>query len=98
MFVILFQRHTQKSKFKAIVSVKNHLKDKKLRKMYPIWSLKQNNPLKINELLSKFGCLTWIRTKTNCTKNSRATVTQSGNPIPFFEWSAKIGVSVKFSK
>jgi hypothetical protein len=45
-----------------------------------------------------FGCLTWIRTKTNCTKNSCATVTPSGNPIPFFEWSAKIGVGVKFSK
>ena len=27
-----------------------------------------------------FGCLTWIRTKTNCTKNSCATVTPSGNP------------------
>ena len=24
--------------------------------------LKQNNPLKINELLSKFGCPTWIET------------------------------------
>ncbi len=42
--------------------------------------------------------MTWIRTKTNCTKNSCATVTPSGNPIPFFEWSAKIGVGVKFSK
>ena len=60
--------------------------------------LKQNNSLKINELLDKFGCLTWIRTKTNCTKNSCATVTPSGNPIPLREWTAKIGVGVKFSK
>lgn len=29
---------------------------------------------------SFFGCPTWIRTKTNCTKNSRTTIILSGNP------------------
>ena len=51
--------------------------------------LKQNNPLKINELLSKVGCLTWIRTKTNCTKNSCATVTPSGNPYAILRMECK---------
>ncbi len=60
--------------------------------------LKQNNPLKINELLFIVGCPTWIRTKTNCTKNSRTTIILSGNPMPFLEWSAKIGFAAKFSK
>ena len=60
--------------------------------------LKQNNSLKTNELLSKVGCPTWIRTKTNCTKNSRTTIILSGNPMPFLEWTAKIGWEVKFSK
>ncbi len=36
-----------------------------------------------------FGCLTWIRTKTNCTKNSRATVTQSGNPLAILRMECK---------
>ena len=45
-----------------------------------------------------FGCPTWIRTKTNCTKNSRTTIILSGNPMPFLEWTAKIGWEVKFSK
>ena len=45
-----------------------------------------------------FGCPTWIRTKTNCTKNSRTTIILSGNPMPFLEWTAKIGFGVKFSK
>ena len=42
--------------------------------------LKQNNSLKINELLSKVGCPTWIRTKTNRTKICRTTIILSGNP------------------
>ena len=36
-----------------------------------------------------FGCLTWIRTKTNCTKNSCATVTPSGNPLAILGMECK---------
>ena len=84
---------------KIVINIEKHMFGGKIwgKKLYE-HVLKQNNPLKINELLSKFGCPTWIRTKTNCTKNSRTTIILSGNPMPFLEWTAKIGFGVKFTK
>ena len=48
-------------------------------------------PLKKPQLSLRlfFGCLTWIRTKTNCTKNSCATVTPSGNPYAILRMECK---------